>query len=584
MKIIYKLCSVVILIIIMLNQFVLYINADNPIKIVTFNNGAYSAWKEITDIKLTLSNGQIIASNGVKSKVDINILEDPGIPNGNSEKNAIEFILDISQSMGDSLVNKNKENYKVYYDGYNEVKEQYQSALFRKKDLESYKIRNGRYLSQSELAELDVQIAEQQKNVDYYDMLEKKFSVFKRLYSDNIKKLDNAKVAFYNLLQNLYNSPNFGNDITKIGLMAFSYNLDYSLFLPRKDHIILQEMSKLSNIFMNTNEFGATDMWSKIRGISPRSGTYILSSLNNCCDLDDDGNLKGIFADSNLDDYNKIIVIISDGVIAEEEREKTKEKLQFLLDNNITVKLIFFGVSKDEENIMKQIFSCIGDDNIKSTTDLEDFFKSNWSSILGQEETNLYEYSGIVSNLTEDNPNMFIVGDEIYIIMDDELLHGATLEVNYTFKVNAFGGDINNYKISDNLSESGLKCDLSKNNGWRYDDTDSGKIVYDGEFISKGSLPAEIYLKLSTMLSSNTDNTFTNKAGIKMNTENGSFQSEDNEMTSYTVSIIPPFGLSESAMENNIKDKIKIIVLSIIALIVIYIIILRIKNKGGRVK
>lgn len=107
----------------------------------------------------------------------------------------------------------------------------------------------------------------------------------------------------------------------------------------------------------------------------------------------------------------------------------------------------------------------------------------NQGSFYNQIVDNLVQSNDIILDAKADN---ILVSDKIFLFLDPEIAHGATLQIEYVITVSALNG-LENYTIEENLTNSNLKFRADNNLltenktngqvGWKYV---NGKLVKTG--------------------------------------------------------------------------------------------------------
>lgn len=198
-------------------------------------------------------------------------------------------------------------------------------------------------------------------------------------------------------------------------------------------------------------------------------------------------------------------------------------------------------------------------------------------------------YNEIVDNLLASNdlmleavaPNI-LVSDKIFLFLDPEIAHGATLEIEYAITVTALNG-LQGYKIKEDLNNNNLKFSengklitenkTNKEVGWRYE---NGVPVKNGS----GGSTERNKIVLSTVISAE-DFSYTYK-NIATCTIRSIGVGESTATTfsrtveSPELSIIPPFG-------NGNADKLELgkyipIIITLIGTLAIIVIITKKKK------
>ena len=174
------------------------------------------------------------------------------------------------------------------------------------------------------------------------------------------------------------------------------------------------------------------------------------------------------------------------------------------------------------------------------------------------------------------------VTDSIYLILENELAHGAKIEIEYEITAYALNG-ISGLTITDYVGDTGLDYDpeaklltedrTNEEVGWKVNSEGVTTTFSSGD--SGGSMPSSISKKivLSKLISTNDDNVYINTA-VCSTASYGVGQSVAStfkrEVTSEAVTIIPPTG------ENYV------IIIAIASFVILIIILTTIKIKTRR--
>lgn len=293
-------------------------------------------------------------------------------------------------------------------------------------------------------------------------------------------------------------------------------------------------------------------------------------------------------ADANLGIYGpytskqQVVVIISDG-ISNELDKKVYEQANNRLKNIVEQKMGLVYATISNKTGLEDILS-----------GLENFtYIYNLNKLKEQFTSGESIYNEIVYNVLDGNSNLLyvdadnvLVSDRIFLFLDAEIAHGATLEVEYLITIQAING-IENYTIQEDLGNNNLKYNenaklmtenkTNKDVGW--------KIINGVPTLTGGSVGKEKTAKiiLSTVISAEDFSyTYKNMATCKL-TSKGLGESAATKFTrkveSPEIIIIPPFGGTEQKVGEPSKGLTVTIALMMCTITVITAIIIIIKKE-----
>lgn len=273
-------------------------------------------------------------------------------------------------------------------------------------------------------------------------------------------------------------------------------------------------------------------------------------------------------ADSNLQVYGpdarkqQVVVIISDGIsnnLNDTVYKDANNRLKNMLEQKMTLVYATISSKTGLEKVLSGLENFISLYNLNI---LYDLFRTR-GIIYNEIIDNVLPSN---SNMLEANANNILVSDKIFLFLDTEIAHGATLEVEYLITIEAANG-IQNYIIQEDLGNNNLKYNenaklitenkTNKDVGWRLI---NGIPVLNG---GMGSKNKKAKIVLSTVISvEDFSYTYKNTAICRLS----SVGIGETAATTFTrrvespeISIIPPFG----AENKNVTEIYKYIPLAI---------------------
>ena len=292
--------------------------------------------------------------------------------------------------------------------------------------------------------------------------------------------------------------------------------------------------------------------------------------------------------DANLGVYGpstskqQVVVIISDGIsdkLDETVYKESNNRLKNMMEQKMT--LVYATISS--KTGLEQVLS--GLENFTNVYDLNALsgLFTNRGTIYNEIVDNVLDSN---SNMLDANANNVLVSDKIFLFLDTEIAHGATLEIEYLITIEAANG-IQSYTIQEELGNNTLKYNenaklitenkTNKQEGWKMI---NGIPIING---ANGSRNKKTKIVLSTVISSEDFSyTYKNTAICRL----GSIGLGETAATTFTrkvgspeVIIIPPFGgTSESTTEFS-KDIIITATLMLCTITAITTTVLIIKKK-----
>ena len=252
------------------------------------------------------------------------------------------------------------------------------------------------------------------------------------------------------------------------------------------------------------------------------------------------------------DELLQYIVLITDGIDNEEIAASSNVILRDMSDNMVAMYGLLIGTSQNENSSMQKIF-----DRVYEMT-VADYI--SYSNVKYQLENSVYDYiSQFVVKTSTLMPsggdrNTLLTPDKIIITIDAELVHGATLEIEYKMTASRLAyygsGQIYSNRITDHKDpqlvfnkDARLLTDSSKTNasyGWQM----------SGDDLVTNSTETETKLLLSIVLTPQQlkgDCVYRNSASCATSFEVGAGTSASYNLTarSLDVQILPPFGEEE---------------------------------------
>jgi len=349
-------------------------------------------------------------------------------------------------------------------------------------------------------------------------------------------RIDQLKVASIALLEKLYTL--LPSDKLSVALIPFSSGVltDQILDLTNNLPIITQ----------------------KIQNLEAGGGTQISEAI-----------LQGSSKFTNSSNTKKILITITDGSVG--DKSETTTALTQVKNQGIVINSIFIELAPE---------TCF-----TSVVPTENVFAINSSSgdtIYDTVVNTLYEslYSELIEIVektsTEESYNATLLPNELVLItLDDELIHGATLEIEYIITI-LLQTDCKSLYIRDNLTPNLVYSEnkklLTENKinadyNWTYNNQTLTYSNINPDQLKKGSvITQKVILSKTLSVQEDSDYQFDNSAYIYIN------RADDETFTGTThalrVLILPPFGkqttpilnilplLSISAIYIKIKEKL----------------------------
>lgn len=380
------------------------------------------------------------------------------------------------------------------------------------------------------------------------------------------ESIESAKKASRKLINNLMDIPNM-----KIGLIEFN-----------SDAQVLSNFTKNKSI-----------LESKINNLQASGGTKLGEALNKIENKKPDG----ISFSDSVKLENRGIITLTDGstIGADEVAQKYHEyELQGYKLYQVLLGYEDISAFSYNHREVGKIFKNI------STQDLTDIFNEIYNSI----------YSELVTvqppNLDVDTVNAQVLGEELIFFLDNELIQGATLEVEYLINVKT-QFDCTSLLIEDLLGEGFIfdentklltdPSQTNKNFSWQLEQgTNLGnnfKLKYmapttDG-YVSKKGEELNIKLVVSRLLSTtggevggvtdngeeifNTDVKMVAR-GVKENAGVQTYDSDTVDLDGTNIIVTPPWGTDE-----NIRMTRNLVIITLLLITIVFIIIKIRKNK-----
>ena len=365
-------------------------------------------------------------------------------------------------------------------------------------------------VSQTETA---VNIEENMKNVEFVLILDASGSM-------SGQRNEITKSATQELTDALFDK--IGEDHLKMGTIFFSSDIGETLALTNNKDEIKSQLSRL-----------------------PASGgTYISSALNRA---------KEWLTATDSPDTIKIVCTLSDGAIADNNEAKTA--FEAIHAANISTMSIFVETSIGEP------FSSLPEEHHKNFT----------TTTVGLSETiatDIYNeiYFRIILMMnpktTYDISNAAILaGDKIVITADEEIIHGATLQVEYVFIIIA-AFDVANIEIKDipenftfNPNQKLLTENKTNNDYyWQYDAGSNTIVSRSGNIHQESTKAYKVKLVLNTLVTPEIlsgTGTFSNCAEFTLKKDGGEViqinqntadDPEETRIKALDILMIPPTG------------------------------------------
>ena len=338
---------------------------------------------------------------------------------------------------------------------------------------------------------------------------------------------------------------------------------------------------QLGSLQLTNNQ---SDISTFIDGMSASGGTYMATSLDSA---------RSMLTNSSNSDAIKMIITLSDGALMDENASITA--FQQVHDRNISTISIFVQTS---------ITSAFSD--LASKSSLHKNMQTSTSNMADTIVNGIYQeiYMRVILLSDPDtafdlnNAGIISGDDKIILQIDSELLHGATLYIEYIISVtSAF--DMKNIVIND-FPDSSLRYNanqklLTENKtnssyGWTYK---NGYLTSSsGSTIHKAATEYKKKILLSTVLTSevlNSSSSFGNY--VEMSLENATdgnkiyidkSTSDGGKLRALKFLIIPPTGVETeiSNFSNALLINVSVIIIFTCIFVLSYI-FFKIKNKGS---
>lgn len=354
-----------------------------------------------------------------------------------------------------------------------------------------------------------------------------------------------------------------GSDNLKIGVIYFNSGMDTNKLL---------ELTNDKNTVLN-----------HIDKIYASGGTRMADSLEKA---------KSMLSENNSEDVIKIVCTLSDGALGDQSASINKFKeinsagistISIFVETSITS--AFQALENENPNYHKNMHTSTA--NLANTI-VDDIYHEIYMKII------LMSDPKVKYNIS--NAGIIAGDDKIIMQVDEEILHGATLKVEYIVSITS-SFNSKNIQIYDYYTEplifnqSEVLLTENKTNGyygWKIQD---GKLMNDsGSSVISGGTEYKVKLVLSTVLTPMTLynlNRIENYVTFKLtNAENGEAyiinknsngDLEETNIKALDILIIPPTGTLFS--ENRISWSLNIIIAIISMLLIIICIRDYIKNK-----
>lgn len=374
------------------------------------------------------------------------------------------------------------------------------------------------------------------------------------ILNSNKSRLDVLKSSTKNLIQNIKNEFSSKSNV-EIGFV--NYNTDISGIL---DLTNIEEEETIDNF---------------INEIEAERGTLMCGALKMAYRM-----LK------NEDAAFKMIVTLSDGELLDEGDTLSVLKNGIHKDgNDIFTTSIFVGVEtpRNFEDVMQEEIIANEHINIKTVdNDMESTIKNNLYKVIYNK---IIEISEPTVELDVNEDYVGIMGNQIIMQMDPEILHGATLYIEYIISTTtAF--DTNKITITDipdkvfQFDENQKLLSENKTNrdyGWKYQD---GKVFIEYQGNTNAGSEFKKKIVLSTVLTPemlNNTSIYGNTANVSLQKNNGEII-QKNKLRAYEFLIIPPTG----KYSKNIAIGVYITVL--ISTLILILVFIKLRHKHTKNK
>ena len=279
----------------------------------------------------------------------------------------------------------------------------------------------------------------------------------------------------------------------------------------------------------------------------------------------------------------QVVVIISDGISNKLNSEVYTTDSNLILKNVMEQSMTSVYATISGKTGLEQVLSGLENfTNVYELNTLSGLF-TNRGTIYNEIVDNVLDSN---SNMLDANANNVLVSDKIFLFLDTEIAHGATLEIEYLITIEAANG-IQSYIIQEDLGNNTLKYNenaklitenkTNKQEGWRMK---NGVPILNG---ANGSKSKKAKIVLSTVISSEDFSyTYKNTAICRL----GSIGLGETAATTFTrkvespeVIIIPPFGATSKSTTEFNKDIIITATLMLCTITAITATVLIIKKK-----
>lgn len=274
--------------------------------------------------------------------------------------------------------------------------------------------------------------------------------------------------------------------------------------------------------------------------------------------------------------------------------EKTYSYLVNLTDGQTTDKDQCYNLLSDMENKNIKIYNILVEMNDKGAFSRDGKeIGTIYSNISEEELTGIYDEiygeicSEIISNSTDNfnqtGKNYFSTGDSIYMFLDQELLQGAKLQLEYIINIKAafdcfkveLQGEIDDKLSFDESARMITEDQTNADYGWvinedlTYKDGHNKVISLckesDSPYVIKKGKKFEAKLYLSCLLTPKDDTNYANSILFRLNGE----QELTQQLQSVEINIVPPFGENQN---KNIIILLVVVLNIIVGILTIYII------------
>lgn len=327
---------------------------------------------------------------------------------------------------------------------------------------------------------------------------------------------------------------------------------------------------------------------STIESMQPNRGTYISSSL----DL-----ARGWLNKSENRDSLKLIITLSDGVLSKDNNEHRKTSDQFSKIHADGISTISIFVDNASKVSFPKNNPPTHQNVDTSTSEME---KTLTDKIAKAIYSRAIAVSAPSTTFNLNNAGIIPGDDKIILQVDAEILHGATLYIEYIISVtsafdtkNIVIEDIPNISLRYNANQKMLTENRTNSSyGWTYDSETKHLISKSGSTVQKAANAYTKKLLLSTVLSSeffNSPSTFGNSAKISLqNATTGNpitidKSTDGSDLKALEFLIIPPTGVEPKTFNfhNILLINVSVIIIFTCIFVLSYIFFKIRKNKGS---